>query len=77
MTDQDDLIRRRIRTRMAELKLTQAELARQLGVKPPSLAQILSGRRGKVPASLLDVLHALALRLEIVPTDQEQEETHG
>ena len=59
MTEQDDLIRERVRARMAELKLTQAELARQLGIRTPSLAQILSGRRGRVPKSLLDVLNIL------------------
>ena len=72
MTEQDDVIRMRVRARMAELKLTQVELARRLGIKPPSLAQILNGRRGRVPKSLLDVLNALALRLEVVPDDQEE-----
>lgn len=69
--DTDDLIRQRIRARMQERGLTQAELARQLGIKPPSLAQILSGRRGKVPESLLAVLSALALRVDVQPIEEE------
>lgn len=59
---------------MQERGLTQAELARQLGIKPPSLAQILSGRRGRVPESLLDVLQALDLHLDARPI---QEENNG
>ncbi len=59
---------------MQERGLTQAELARQLGIKPPSLAQILSGRRGKVPESLLAVLNALALRVDVRPIEEER---HG
>lgn len=70
----DDLIRERIRSRMRERGLTQAELARQLGIKPPSLAQILSGRRSKVPESLLAVLNALDLQIDVHPTEEEQ---HG
>lgn len=67
----DELIRQRIRARMQECGLTQAELARQLGIKPPSLAQILSGRRGRVPESLLDVLEALDLHLDARPIQEE------
>lgn len=73
LTPSDDLIRQRIRARMAERGLTQAELARQLEIKPPSLAQVLSGRRGRIPESLLDVLTALDLRIELVAV----EERHG
>lgn len=68
--DTDELIRQRIRARMQERGLTQAELARQLGIKPPSLAQILSGRRGLVPASLLNVLQALDLQLDTFPKEE-------
>ncbi len=55
---------------MQDRGLTQAELARQLGIKPPSLAQILSGRRGLVPASLLNVLDALELKLDTFPKEE-------
>jgi transcriptional regulator with XRE-family HTH domain len=65
----DELIRQRIQARIQERGLTQAELARQLGIKPPSLAQILSGRRGRVPESLLNVLQALDLHLDAHPKE--------
>ena len=66
-------IRVQVRETMAAQGLTQAELARQLGIKPPSLAQILSGKRGTIPASLMDVLQALGLTLEAVPSMQDRE----
>lgn len=71
----NERIRVQIRVAMTERGVTQAELARQLGVKPPSLAQILSGKRGTIPESLMDVLQALGLTLEAVPTQREPE--HG
>ncbi|PTA67377.1 helix-turn-helix domain-containing protein [Deinococcus arcticus] len=70
--DTDELIRQRIRVRMQERGLTQAELARQLGIKPPSLAQILSGRRGRVPESLLNVLQALDLQLDALSAQEKR-----
>lgn len=60
-------IRVKIREEMNRQGVTQAELARQLGVKPPSLAQVLSGKRGTMPESLMDVLDALGLELVAVP----------
>ena len=71
--DVNQKIRVQVRETMAAQGLTQAELARRLGIKPPSLAQILSGKRGTIPASLMDVLHALGLTLEAVPSTQGRE----
>ena len=65
-------IRQQIRGEMARQNITQAELARRLGVKPPSLSQILSGKRGTMPESLMDVLTALGLTLEAVPQQPRQ-----
>lgn len=64
----DKRIREQIREEMARQKISQAALARQLGIQPPSLAQILSGKRGIVPESLLNVLAALGIALEAVPS---------
>lgn len=66
-------IRARIREEMARQNVTQSELARRLGIKQPSVAQILSGKRGTMPDSLLDLLNALGLTLKAVPI----EEKHG
>lgn len=63
----DYKIRLRIREEMKRQSITQAELARRLGIKPPSLAQILSGHRGILPESLMNVLTALGLTVEISP----------
>lgn len=60
-------IRARIRAEMARQGVSQAELARRLGIKPPSLSQVLSGKYGQMPQSLMDVLEALGLTLEAVP----------
>lgn len=52
---------------MVQQNLTQIELARRLGISPPALSQIMSGRRGTMPESLMNVLEALGLTLEAVP----------
>ncbi|WP_425146536.1 helix-turn-helix domain-containing protein [Deinococcus sp.] len=70
----NERIRVEIRAAMSRQGVTQAELARRLGVKPPSLAQVLSGKRGVMPESLMDVLHALGLTLDVVPAGQGQED---
>jgi len=48
-------------------RLTQQELAQRLGIKQPSVADLLSGRRGQVPQSLIDLLDALDLEIVIRP----------
>jgi transcriptional regulator with XRE-family HTH domain len=70
--DVDQKIRLRIRQEMKRQNITQAELARRLSIKPPSLAQILSGHRGILPESLMNVLAALGLTIEILPSDLAQ-----
>ena len=69
----NEQIRVEIRAAMSKQGLTQAELARRLGITPPSLAQVLSGKRGVMPESLMGVLHALGLTLEAVPVKQKGE----
>ena len=60
-------IRSRIREEMARKGMSQRELAERLGVTPSALSQVLSGKRGTMPESLMDVLNALGLTLEAVP----------
>lgn len=59
----DQTIREAIKTAMGEQKLTQKELADKLGIKQPSVADVIGGRRGRVPQSLIDILEALGLEL--------------
>lgn len=61
----DERIREVIRNTMQQHNLSQAELARRLGIKSSSMAQILSGKYGKIPQSLIDVLNALDLELTV------------
>ncbi|GGO28466.1 helix-turn-helix domain-containing protein [Deinococcus humi] len=65
--DVNERIRARVRAEMVQQNLTQIELARRLGISPPALSQIMSGRRGTMPESLMNVLEALGLTLEAVP----------
>lgn len=69
----DQRIRDRIRAEMTAQGLTQAELARRLGIRPPSLSQVLSGSRGKVPQSLLDVLNELGLTIQATAVGSDKE----
>lgn len=66
-TDSDKAIRDTVKRVMHKEGLTQAALAERLGVKQPSVADILSGRRGRQPESLLNLLDALGLELTVTP----------
>lgn len=50
-----------------EQKLTHAAIAGRLGIKPPSVTNILTRKRGVIPQSLLDVADALGLEIVIQP----------
>ena len=50
---------------MSEQGLTQQALAERLGIKQPSVAAVISGARGTIPQSLIDVLDALNLELYV------------
>lgn len=65
--DNDAKIRAQLLERMAEKGARQADLARQLGVSPQALSQILKGDRGKLPSSLVAVLDALDVELTVQP----------
>lgn len=67
----DEEIRGRIRQEMARKGLTQRALAKKLGVSPPALSQIINGKYGAIPDSLLDLLGALGLTLRAVPKVRE------
>lgn len=57
--------RDRLRAALERLGLTQVAAAARLGIKQPSLAAILSGRKRPT----LDWLHAAAVKLEIDPAE--------
>jgi transcriptional regulator with XRE-family HTH domain len=70
--DTDSRIRKEIENAMRQKGMSQAELARRLGVKAQSIHPILKGARGKQPQSLLDILDALDLELTVQPRDHRQ-----
>ncbi len=63
----NERIKAKIRAVMEERGITQAELAKQLGIKQPSVAEVLSSHNAKIPQSLINVLDALELELTVVP----------
>ena len=65
MTESDLRIREAISRRVDN----EAELARQIGVTRSHINQIMTGRRGLIPKSLLAVVEAAGLELIAVPKD--------
>ena len=56
-----------IRQRMRERGLSQEALGEAVGMSQPNIARILSGRSGKVPQSVQEILEVLDLELVAVP----------
>ena len=65
----------KIRETMKQKGLTQVVLARQLGIKPPSVTKIITGKTGIIPQSLIDLLEALQLELTVQPSSQNSTDT--
>ena len=63
----DARIREAIRQAMSEQGMTQQAVADRLGVKQPSVGAVVSGRRGVIPKSLIDILDVLSLELYVRP----------
>ncbi len=61
----DEQVRLAMREAMNEKGLTQQDLADMLGVKQPSVAQLISGKYGAIPQSLLNALEVLDLELVV------------
>ncbi len=63
----DEQIRTTMRAAMTEQGLTQQQMAERLGIKQASFSEVLSGKYGRVPPSLLRALDALGLELVARP----------
>ncbi|WP_234009015.1 helix-turn-helix domain-containing protein [Deinococcus sp. NW-56] len=61
----------RLAMEMRSPRLTQAVLAERLGISQPAVAALLSGRRGQIPQSLVDLLEALDLELTVQPKERQ------
>lgn len=67
MKSMTDSIRRSVRIELAKRDYTQADLARQIGMKPQQLSSMMRGKVSKMPANWQKVLDALDLELVAVP----------
>ncbi|WP_293914495.1 XRE family transcriptional regulator [Deinococcus sp.] len=67
MTDLEHSLESALKEQMRRKGLTNAELARRLGVKPPHVSRVLSRQSGRIPESLADVLTELGLKLTVAP----------
>jgi predicted transcriptional regulator len=68
-SDTDNAIRRAVVEEMTRQGMTQTALAEKLGVTRSHVSQMLSGYRGKVPESLVELLTALGLELTVKRSD--------
>ena len=65
----DEKIRVQILDVMAKKGLRQASLAREIGVTPQSLHQVIKGERAMLPTSLTAILEALDVELTVQAKD--------
>lgn len=66
-------IRKAVRERMKDLKVTQAALGAQVGMAQPNIQRLLAGRVAPIPDSWQRVLDALNLELIVVPREEDSE----
>jgi transcriptional regulator with XRE-family HTH domain len=69
MTELEHTLETALKEQMRRKGLTNAELARRLGVKPPHVSRVLSRQSGRIPESLADVLTELGLKLTVAPLE--------
>ncbi|MFW8626738.1 XRE family transcriptional regulator [Deinococcus sp. ME38] len=69
MSGTEEMIEAALRTRLAELGMTNADLARRLAVQPPHVSRVVGRQSGRIPQSLIDVLDELGLELAVVKKD--------
>ena len=69
----DDEIRQVVLEHMRNQNVTKADVARQLGVTHQAVSSVLSGRSGKIPSSLSNVLAAVGLQLVVAELSKGEE----
>ena len=65
--DANEAIRFQIQNHMKARGVTQVDIARELGITPQSVSQVLRGDRSAVRKPLLDILDVLDLELHVRP----------
>lgn len=63
MTDEE--IRKVVLEHMRSHNITKADVARKLGVSHQAVSSVLSGKSGKIPSSLSNILAAVGLQLVV------------
>ena len=69
----DDEIRKVVLEHMRSHNITKADVARQLGVSHQAVSSVLSGKSGKIPSSLSNILTAVGLQLVVAELPGEEE----
>ena len=69
----DDEIRQVVLEHMRSHNITKADVARRLGVTHQAVSSVLSGKSGKIPSSLSNVLAAVGLQLVVAKLSGEEE----
>lgn len=59
-----------LRKRIADLGLTQKQLADKLGIQPSELSRIITGRANYSANTHLNLLNVLGLKVQYVPANQ-------
>jgi predicted transcriptional regulator len=59
----EGLLREKIRDAMLRKGMKQVDIAHALGIKPSRVSELISGKRGRLPESLLRLLDCLDLEL--------------
>lgn len=67
MSPMTDQVRKAVKERMAQLGMSQGDLAEKLHMERVNLNRILTGRSGKIPESWQRILDSLGLELIVVP----------
>ncbi|WP_218022857.1 helix-turn-helix domain-containing protein [Calidithermus terrae] len=62
-----DRVRKAVKERMAQLGMSQGDLAEKLHMERVNLNRVLTGRSGKIPESWQRILDSLGLELMVVP----------
>jgi len=68
----NEQVRAAARTALKNKRLTQAEVAEEIGLKQSDVARLLTGRVGRIPENWQKLLDELGLELIAVPKDQLQ-----
>lgn len=68
-------VRDAVKAALEEKGMTQAELARRVGMERPNLHRLLSGKSGQVPETWQKIFNELGLRLTVEPIEPDSKKS--